>query len=85
MFFTGTSIVPKLKTGLASLKTRIVKMARIATYFLKKATSRNSMAHASFLVGIAAIGYGASLYSHAQGWIAGGIGLVVYGYLLGRE
>jgi hypothetical protein len=43
------------------------------------------MASTSFLVGIAMASYGASLILSAAGWIVGGAGLIIFGYLLGQE
>lgn len=54
-------------------------------YFRQNLTSRNNMAYISFLAGIASASYGASLILSAAGWIVGGAGLIIFGYLLGQE
>jgi hypothetical protein len=73
------------ETPASGKKQRIRELFGKARYFLESLFTRNNMATTSFLAGIAMASYGASLYEVALGWLVGGSGLIIFGYLLGQE
>ena len=73
------------ETPASGKKRRFAEPVGKARYFLESLFTRNNMAYVSFLAGIAMASYGASLYEAALGWLVGGSGLIIFGYLLGQE